>query len=106
MDDVRNIYFAKSLCKIDQSTLSSTGVECTLERNPTCGSYIPVYTAKLGKIPSAGGVSEEVVTCSIQSVTPTTELNLLGDDNLTFTGEYLPYDIVDSEIEIKFSDAQ
>jgi hypothetical protein len=42
--------------------------------------------------------------CKISKVEPTTGLNILGGDNLTFSGELLPRDISTSKIEVNFDD--
>lgn len=39
-------------------------------------------------------------------VTPTTNLNLLGRDNLTISGANLPWDLSTSTVSITFGDAQ
>jgi hypothetical protein len=42
----------------------------------------------------------------MSSIFPTTTLNLLGGDNLTFTGSMLPKVLSTSSVSIKFSDTQ
>jgi hypothetical protein len=42
----------------------------------------------------------------VSGVLPSTGLNLLGGDNLTISGEYLPHNFETSTVAIKFSDNQ
>jgi hypothetical protein len=39
LSQISNVNFAKSLCKVDNATLSATNIECTLVNAPTCGSF-------------------------------------------------------------------
>jgi len=80
-------------------------VSCTLDSEPVCGSYLPEYFHNLGLIPVATGLAKEDVTCTISSVTPNTELNLLGGDNLTFTGTHFPKQVEGSTFELAFDNA-
>ena len=104
--DIREVVFAKSKCAIDESTLSATNLECTLVRQPTCGNYLPIFNAKLGKIPNAASLVEQVIACTISGSIPNTNLNLLGGDNITLSGTNFPHDLTTSTVEITFNDAQ
>ena len=42
----------------------------------------------------------------MSGVFPDTGLNLLGGDNITISGEYLPHNLETSTVEIKFTDDQ
>lgn len=46
----------------------------------------------------------KTVLCTITKIFPDTEFNLLGHDNITFTGTNFPHDLTTSTIEIKFDD--
>jgi len=107
MTDIRNITFAKTNCEIVESTLTSTGVDCILEREPTCGAnFLPNYIHKLGKIPVASTATGVNVDCTVTAVTPDTPLNLLGGNYLFFTGTNLPWTDFGNDVELKFSDSQ
>jgi len=106
VEDIRNVKFAKSTCVVDAATLTATNIECTLAREPTCGSYIPKVTAKLGKIPHVSTIVEEVVDCTITDALPIQDLNLLGGDNITITGTNFPHDLEHSVVSISFDDTQ
>jgi hypothetical protein len=60
----------------------------------------------LGKIPSASSFTgTTTVSCTITSVSVTdNKLNLLGDNNVTFTGTNLPRDLSKSTVSITFND--
>ena len=104
--DISSIFFAHTHCTIDESSLTSTLLECTLDDTPVCGDYLPIFTSTLGVVPNAVGLISEEVVCTLSYVTPSEKLNLLGGDNLTFTGTFLPRDLSTSTVSIKFSDAQ
>jgi hypothetical protein len=86
--------------------LSNTSLECTLDEDPTCGIHLPILTSKLGIIPNSDQLVAEEITCTMTSIFPSTSLNLLGGDNLTFTGTMLPKVLSTSTVSIKFSDSQ
>lgn len=89
---------------MNAETLTATSLECTLEREPVCGTYIPNVTTPKGNVPNAEGVTGTVVVCTITGMSPDTTLNLLGYDNITFTGTNFPHNIDDSTFDLKFSD--
>lgn len=61
--------------------------------------------AKLGAIPLATALTkEETIACTITQVAPTTDLNILGYDNLTFTGTNFPRTIAGNTIVISIVD--
>ena len=62
--------------------------------------------AKEGLVNNSASLTAETITCTVSSVVPTTELNLLGGDNLTFTGTQFPWDMKRSSISIAFNDPQ
>mmetsp|Transcript_20884 Transcript_20884/g.32251 ORF Transcript_20884/g.32251 Transcript_20884/m.32251 type:complete len:145 (+) Transcript_20884:2347-2781(+) len=55
--EIYQIIFAQTVCVIDADTISSTGIQCTLEAEPTCGAYHPEYYHTLGLIPAADGLA-------------------------------------------------
>lgn len=48
---------------------------------------------------------EMTITCTVDSVSPAAELNLLGGDNLRISGTNLPSDLQKSLVDIRFTDA-
>jgi hypothetical protein len=64
---------------------------CTLEVQPTVGEYIPFLTTPKGNVPNAEGVVAATVASTITEIIPDTDLNLLGNDNITFTGTNFPH---------------
>jgi len=95
---LQSIDFAKSSCKpipTDTATgaLSGTSIECTLARNPTCGSWLPKVTTPLGNIPQGSSVKAQDIPCTISAATPLKDLNLLGKDKITFTGTNFPHEL-------------
>lgn len=88
--NISSVYFALTHCTIDESTLTDTSLECTLDEDPTCGDHLPILTSTLGVIPNADGLVAEEFLCTLTQIFPSTTLNLLGGDNITFTGTMLP----------------
>lgn len=103
---IRFVKFAKSVCAVDASTLTNSSLTCTLVQEPTCGDHVPYLTTRLGLINNSANLTAITVTCTVASILPTTQLNLLGNDNLTISGTYFPYNLNTSTVEIKFTDAQ
>jgi hypothetical protein len=54
--NISSIEFALAYCTVDESTLSDTNVECTLNKEPTCGDHKPILTSYLGVIPNGDSV--------------------------------------------------
>ena len=100
--NIRKVEFAKSECTID--TLTATTLECTLDKEPTCGDHLPILTSILGVVPNAGSLVATTVSCTATTIAPAADINLLGGDNLTISGTFLPHDLETSTITIKFSD--
>ena len=103
---IRHVIFSLSECEVNPATLSATNLECTLKKEPTCGSYVPTLTSVLGVVPNSASLTAQTVSCSISSALPITDMNLLGGDNITFSGEYFPHTLKTSTVSIKFSDAK
>jgi len=105
MTNISKVEFAFAPCTVDESTLSSTNMECTLDIEPTCGDHYPIITSVLGIVPVNETVTKETITCSISGLLPDDGVNYLGGDNLTISGQYLPHNLETSTISIKFSDS-
>jgi len=59
----------------------------------------------MGKIPTNPSVVGVDVLCTVTSVTPATNLNLLGGDNITISGTNFPHALADSTFTLAFDDA-
>lgn len=92
------VEFGHSPCSL--SSVSSTSISCTLVYEPVCGDHLPKLVSIYGSVNISAALTAETITCSISSVTPTTELNLLGGDNLTFTGLQFPWNLESSTVEL------
>jgi hypothetical protein len=103
-EDIEHVYFAQNHCTIDWTTDDNSTLTCTLDEDPTCGEHIPILTTRFGIIPVNETVSAESIACVLTSVYPNSNLNLLGGDNLTFTGSLLPKALSTSTVSIKFND--
>jgi uncharacterized protein YfaP (DUF2135 family) len=103
----QKVMFAQSTCTIDTDSMKGAGFECTLDRTPTCGTYTPTVTTIYGNVKHSSAVTPTTVECTITGVFPDTELNLLGNDNITFSGTNLPHDISElNHFDIHFNDEQ
>jgi len=105
---LQSMSFAKSNCKpipTDSATgaLSGTSIECTLDRNPTCGSYVPAVTTPKGNIPIADSVKAKDIACTMSAASPLKDVNLLGKDKITFTGTNFPHELKDNVFDITFT---
>jgi len=105
--EIQGVTFAQTHCTLVDDTLTATGLECILDEEPTCGTYLPDVTTILGNIPHNEYLEATRIGCSIYSLYPDTDtkyLNALGGDNITISGQYLPKDLSTSDVSIKFSD--
>lgn len=73
---------------------------------PTCGNWKPEIISEFGKVPLDAVIAEEVIDCVITDVSPKTDLNVLGAQNITLTGSNLPKGVSDDFIEIQFDDSK
>lgn len=105
LDDIRYVEFALSTCTVDEATLSNTTIECTLDKEPTCGDHTPLLTSIHGVVPNSDLLAAQTILCSVSGVFPDSGLNLLGGDNITISGQFLPHNLKTSSVAIKFSDA-
>jgi hypothetical protein len=101
---VRGVMFAKSPCLVTEAT--NTSLKCTLMYKETCGNHVPYITHQMGLVNNSASLTPLTVNCAVSSVHPTTQLNLLGRDNLTFTGTNLPWFLNTSSVQINFTDSQ
>jgi hypothetical protein len=102
--NLTHVHFAHTHCTIDWDTVDNTSLTCTLDEDPTCGDHLPMLTSLIGIIPVDETVTAETITCVLTSVFPSSSFNLLGGDNLTFTGSMLPKVLSTSTVSIKFND--
>ena len=82
--------------------MTETSIECTLVKAPTCGDHKPSITTQKGLIPLAESLEPATVLCVIEGIEPLFEYNLLGYDNITFTGKNFPHDLLTSTVDITF----
>jgi len=61
-----------------------------LADEPTCGEWIPELYSAHGLIPTDPSAAKIKVDCTVTSITPNTELNVLGGDTLTIVGTNFP----------------
>lgn len=55
--NISKVEFALAECTVDVSTLTATNLECTLDKEPTCGSHLPLLTSQLGVVPNAAALT-------------------------------------------------
>ena len=103
--DIKSVTFAKANCIVDSATLTATNLECILDKEPTCGTWVPKLVSNMGHILNAAAIVPVTVACTVTSATPISDLNLLGGDNITISGTNFPHDLT-STIVLKFSDTQ
>lgn len=100
--EIRYVEFAHTTCGV--TGLNETSLNCTLVSEPVCGDHVPSLVTNQGLVLNNANMSAATINCTIASVHPTTKLNLLGGDNLTFTGAKFPHDLTTSTVEITFDD--
>lgn len=91
-------------CKITEGKFTATSIECVLDKEPTCGDWKPIITTQKGNVPEVAELAAQTVLCTITVIVPETPLNLLGFDNITFTGTNFPDGLPRSTVDIKFND--
>ena len=99
---VRRVEFAHSPCTI--SAISNESLTCILDYEPVCGDHLPELYSIYGLVNNSINLTASTITCTATSVVPTTQLNLLGGDNLTLTGTQFPWNFERSTIDLKFTD--
>jgi len=67
---------------------------------------LPQLVSNLGIIPNAASLTPSTVTCVVSSAVPVENLNLLGGDNITISGQFFPNNLETHTVSLKFSDAQ
>ena len=65
---------------------TAISVKCTLATLPAAGTWDVTVSDVSGKIPIKAGVAKIAVSVSVTSVTPNTNLNQMGGDELTIVG--------------------
>jgi hypothetical protein len=107
LKDIQSITFAGSTCTAtsghSEGLLNGFSVECNLDRNPTCGTWVPVLTTHFGNVANSAELAGLEIPCTVSAVTPDTALNLLGKDNITFTGTNFPHELEGNTFELTFS---
>jgi len=103
--DFVKIKFAHAPCTITAGSSSETGFTCDMEIPPTCGTYIPSVVVQMGEVTMADSVTAEQIDCTITSAVPMSDLNLLGGDNITFTGTNFPHTLSTSTFAISFDNS-
>jgi hypothetical protein len=104
LTQISTMEFAKSPCSIDPKTLTNTTLECILDLPPTCGTFKPILISINGIIPNNETVTALTFDCTITLVESAQSLNLLGADNLKFTGTNFPRELETNTVEIEFTD--
>ena len=103
---MKKIRFANTDCIYDAAASSATKIECTLNDAPVCGSWIPEVYSVHGYIPVDASIVKLEVECTVTAITPNTDLNVLGADNLTISGTNFPKFLKDNTVDIGFSNSQ
>jgi len=103
---VRKIRFANTDCIFDNSTSTHGELHCVLADAPTCGEWIPEVYSDHGLIPTDPSATKIKVDCTVTAITPNTDLNVLGGDNLTISGTNFPKFIADNTVDIGFSNSE
>jgi hypothetical protein len=52
MSNITSVEFALSYCTVDEATITNATLECTLNKDPTCGDWTPLLTTPLGVVPN------------------------------------------------------
>jgi hypothetical protein len=102
---IRKIRFANTDCTYSATSSSATKIECILDDAPVCGSWLPEVYSDYGLIPLDPSVAKIDVECTVTSITPNENLNVLGDDSLTIVGTNFPKFLKDNTVDIGFSNS-
>ncbi len=94
------IKFGPVLCNVVTNTV--TEITCDLETNAVSGNWIVVVSSPNGLIPNSI-TTELSVPVSTSSISPNSQINFLGGDLITITGDNFGTDA--SVISITFTDA-
>lgn len=101
--------FAQTECIVDESTLTDSNIDCYLNDAAVCGDWLPELYSKLGLVLINDSVEKLTVNCQLAEVSPiipNTEINVLGGDNITFSGTGFPRSLIDSTVRINFNNEQ
>lgn len=77
-----------------------------MKDEPVCGDWHPEIYSNKGLIPVDSSVPKLTVDCTVTSIFPTIDLNVLGHDNLTISGTNFPRYLQDNTIEIEFDNLE
>ena len=80
------VKFANTECDLTTLVASDTSVTCSLKVLPAAGSWNVRLIEERGLIPIESSVALIDVALVVNSVSPNTDLNQLGGDELTFAG--------------------
>jgi len=72
---------------------------------PTCGEWYPEIYSDHGLIPLDTTATKIKIDCTVTAITPNTDLNVLGGDNLTISGTNFPKFVADNSVDIGFSNS-
>lgn len=103
---VRKIRFANTDCVFNKVTSTTSQLECILADAPTCGEWLPEIYSAHGLIPVDSTAAKIKVDCTVTTITPNTDLNVLGGDSLTISGTNFPKFVADNTVDIGFSNSQ
>lgn len=77
-----------------------------MKDEPVCGDWHPEIYSSKGLIPLNSAAQKLTVDCTVTSIYPSSDLNVLGHDNLTISGTNFPRYLQDNTIEIEFDNAE
>jgi hypothetical protein len=55
---------------------------------------------------NAADLVAQSIPCTVTAANPLTALNVIGGDNITFTGTNFPYELKESTVKVIFQDAK
>lgn len=103
---IKRIRFANTECVFDAASSTYSELQCVLADEPTCGEWIPELYSAYGLIPTDPSVPKIKVDCTVTSIIPDTEINVLGGDLLTISGTNFPKFVADNTVDISFSNSE
>jgi len=73
-------------CNMPLTEATATSIKCTLASAPPAGQWNVNIMDANGSVPVKSGVAKVTISPTITSVTPNSNLNQLGGDEVTITG--------------------